>query len=264
MSNYKEWLEYFFRHDECEAPKGLKLLGTRFDIYAPVLALACAWGAQIGFKACRSIAPKTEILGRYFWAQAFLWYALMSFSGLVCHSVWPGSRWGVIGDSVCTGLSAISIVYALATDGGFLDDSDRRPKIAHGLIACLYCGLGLVSQLPGNDIQINGWIVEGMYLTMIPCIGICGGILVERTVKGKRSQILSHWCLKAGCGIIVMIAMVPLFDRQLCNVTYGYFNSIVVFFMLADIFMILMSLYFHDTMLERLKLDHQKLAKKNE
>jgi len=261
MLNFKGQMEYFFIRDECEARSGLKILGTQVDIYAPVLALACMWGAQIGFKACRSIAPKTEILGRYFWAQAFLWYALMSLSALMCHCIYPGNKWGVIGDSVCTGLASISIVYALATDAGFLDDSDRRPKYAHGLFACLYCGLGLLSQIPGADSEINDWVVEGMYLTIIPCVVASGAIIVERSLKGVRSELLGHWCLKAGGVIWLLMPVIIFFDRQLCNRSYRYFNSIVMYFMLCDLLMILASLYFHGTMFERLKLDHQSLKK---
>jgi len=263
MLNFEKQLEYFFTKDECEAPSGLKLLGTRLDVYAPVLALACMWGAQIGFKACKSIAPKTEILGRYFWAQAFLWYALMSLSGLVCHCLYPGLKWGVIGDCVSTGLTSISIVYALATDAGFIDDSDTRPKIAHGLLSCLYCGLGVISQLPGADRDIGGWVVEGMYLTIIPCVGISGAIVVDFTLKGYRSGILGHWAMKAAVATLIITPAVLLIDRQLCNMTHGYFNTIVIYFLLCDLFMILMTLYFHGTMFERLKLDHQNLAKKN-
>jgi len=262
MLNFKKEVYWLIPPDNCEAPHGISIAGTRIDIYAPVLALGCVWGAQIGFKACTSIAPKTEILGRYFWSWSFIWYALMSLFALFCHCVWPGVKWAVTGDCVSTGVASISIVYALATDAGHLDDSDMRAKISHGLLTCLYVGLGVLSHLPGSNGDANGWIVEGLYFTLLPCAGMCFCIVVKSTFSGNRTQILGHWGMKAGSAVLTSTIFTPFVDQKLCSLTQGYFNMAVIVFFLSDIVMIILSMYFHGTMFERWRLDNKDLTKK--
>ncbi|KAI5055203.1 hypothetical protein GOP47_0030348 [Adiantum capillus-veneris] len=201
-----------------------------FTLMWPAASICCLLGAILGFLygltlLCKALASKARN-GTFIWGCAFLWYGLMSLSGLFYHCI-SAIRVFYLLDLISTACACVSLLAVYRRS----DDRSRSSLLfTYGLLAFL-------ALVGGNTIR------NMLYLGPASLAFILGAYFAAKASKGGFGQLALAF---ASTSAVMAVAAIPL-DSWLCFIFGSNFSMLFWFFLGCDLAIVCL---FHLTLAE--------------
>lgn len=222
-----------------EPSVGLLVLGQELRMRQPFLLPLAVLGVMIGLTGyCHMIssAKRTKALPRQAsWAFAFLYFAGMNASAVVCHclSTRLTTLYQVFGtlDIAFTGCS--SACLAIASSLEHTAAKRQRAETAHCVVPWMWapiCAVALAANLlyPG----VRCWLNEAIYIfTTLYATGV---LYINEVLPAPRGTAEAWHIRAAGAGALVL-TLAAQFDRPLRAATGGWLSGVHAAFLACDV-----------------------------